>query len=92
VIRSFRSADTARLFADEPVPRFGAIERAARRKLLFLNAARSLDDLRLPPGNRLQALKGSRSGTYSIRIDDQWRLCFAWRDADAFNVEIVDYH
>ena len=80
------------MFADEPVPRFRAIERVARRKLLFLNAARSLDDLRLPPGNRLEALKGNRAGTHSIRINDQWRLCFAWRDSDAFNVEIVDYH
>lgn len=92
MIRSFRFADTARLFADEPVPRFGAIERVARRKLLFLNAARSLDDLRLPPGNRLEALKGNRAGTYSIRINDRWRLGFVWRDSDAFDVEIVDYH
>lgn len=74
------------------VLRFRAIERAARRKLLCLNAAKRVEDLRVPPGNRLETLKGSRAGQYSIRIDDQWRICFAWRDGEAHDVEIVDYH
>jgi proteic killer suppression protein len=64
----------------------------ARRKLRMLNNARSLNDLRVPPANRLEALKGSRSGQHSIRINDQWRICFVWMDGDAVNVEIVDYH
>jgi proteic killer suppression protein len=80
------------LFDDRLVRRFQAIERVARRKLLFLHRAVRLEDLRVPPGNQLEALKGDRAGTYSIRINDQWRLCFAWRDGDAFEVEIVDYH
>lgn len=92
MIRSFRDAWTARLFADEDVPRFRAIERQARRKLLLLNAAGSLADLLLPPGNRLEALKGDRRGQHSIRINDQWRICFSWREGGAENVEIVDYH
>ena len=92
MIRSFKSAATGRLFADEDVPRFRGIERQARRKLLVLNAAGALDDLRSPPGNRLKALKGERGGQYSIRINDQWRICFVWRDGGAEDVEIVDYH
>ena len=92
MIRSFASRDTERLFLDEPVRRFGQVERVARRKLLLLDAARSLDDLRSPPGNRLEALKGSRQGQYSIRINDQWRLCFRWQHGDAWDAEIVDYH
>ncbi|MGP9810609.1 type II toxin-antitoxin system RelE/ParE family toxin [Rhodopseudomonas sp. NSM] len=92
MIRSFRSQATARLFADEDVPRFRAIERQARRKLLLLDGAAKLDDLRQPPGNRLEALKGDRRGQYSIRINDQWRICFEWRDDGAEMVEIVDYH
>jgi len=90
-IRSFRCPDTARLFEDEFVRRFQGMERAARRKLLYLNRARTLEDLRVPPGNRLEALRGDRFGTYSIRINDQWRTCFAWRNGDAYDVEIVDY-
>jgi toxin HigB-1 len=74
------------------VVRFRAIERAARRKLLYLHAAERLEDLRVPPGNRLEALKGDRSGQHSIRINDQWRLCFVWRGGHAYEVEIVDYH
>ncbi|MFM7783982.1 MAG: type II toxin-antitoxin system RelE/ParE family toxin [Gammaproteobacteria bacterium] len=74
-----------------PVATF-KIERPARRKLLFLHRALRLDDLRVPPGNRLEALKGERKGQYSIRINDQWRICFRWEDGDAFDVEIVDYH
>ena len=72
--------------------RFRAIERVARRKLLYLHAAKRLDDLRVPPGNRLEALKGTRAGQYSIRINDQWRICFVWRDQEAHGVAIVDYH
>ncbi|ABD08839.1 Plasmid maintenance system killer [Rhodopseudomonas palustris HaA2] len=92
MIRSFRNQATARLFADEDVPRFRAIERQARRKLLLLDGAAKLDDLRQPPGNRLEALKGDRRGQYSIRINDQWRICFEWRDDGAEMVEILDYH
>jgi len=80
------------LFADEEVPRFRAFERIARRKLLLLHRAKSLDDLRVPPGNRLEALRGNRKGEYSIRINDQWRICFMWAQGDARDVEIVDYH
>ncbi|MGO9242008.1 MAG: type II toxin-antitoxin system RelE/ParE family toxin [Bryobacteraceae bacterium] len=92
MIRSFQCPDTEALFEDRVVLRFQAIERPARRKLLYLNQARRLEDLRLPPGNRLEMLKGNRAGRYSIRINDQWRICFVWRGGDAFDVEIVDYH
>jgi proteic killer suppression protein len=92
MIRSFRTNDTEKLFLDEDVRAFRSFERQARRKLLLINTARTLDDLRSPPGNRLEALKGDRKGQHSIRINDQWRICFVWRDADAFDVEIVDYH
>jgi proteic killer suppression protein len=92
VIRSFADADTERLFRDEDVRRFRAIERPARRKLLLLNAATSLDDLRVPPGNRLEALAGDRAGQYSIRINRQWRICFRWQNSDAYDAEVVDYH
>jgi proteic killer suppression protein len=92
MIRSFRDAATARLFADDGVARFRGIERAARRKLLVLHNAGSLNDLRSPPGNRLEALKGERRGQHSIRINDQWRICFEWRQDGAYEVEIVDYH
>ncbi len=80
------------MFADEEVPRFRAFERNARRKLLLLHRAKSLDDLRVPPGNRLEALRGNRKGQHSIRINDQWRICFLWAQGDAHDVEIVDYH
>jgi proteic killer suppression protein len=92
VIRSFADRDTATLFRDERVRRFVAIERLARRKLLIIDAARHLDELRVPPGNRLEALKGDRKGQHSIRINDQWRICFRWNDGEAWDVEIVDYH
>lgn len=72
--------------------RFRSIERIARRKLLFLHHARKLGDLRSPPGNRLEALKGGRAGSYSIRVNVQWRICFSWQGADAYDVELVDYH
>jgi len=92
MIRSFKDAATARLFADIDVPRFRGIERQARRKLLLLHAAGSLNDLRSPPGNMLEALKGDRRGQHSIRISRQWRICFVWYEGGAENVEIVDYH
>ncbi len=92
MIRSFRSKETEALFLDEDVPRFRNIERIARRKLLVLHRATLLGDLRVPPGNRLEALKGARRGQHSIRINDQWRICFEWAQGDAYNVEITDYH
>jgi proteic killer suppression protein len=91
MIKSFRCRDTEALANDEPVKRFSAIERVARRKLEVLASARRLADLRSPPGNRLEALKGDRKGKHSIRINDQWRICFRWDDG-AEDVEIVDYH
>jgi len=93
MIVSFNSEETAKIWAGEvsrKLPR--DIQRAAQRKLEILNAAIDVTDLRTPPGNRLELLKGSRAGQYSIRINDQWRLCFVWRDNNAHNVEIVDYH
>jgi len=92
VIRSFRSKDAADLFLDRPVRRFRAIERPARRKLLYLHRARVLEDLKAPPGKQLEALKGDRRGQHSIRINDQWRICFRWGSGDAHDIEIVDYH
>ncbi len=92
MIRTFRCKDTQKLFSDRFVRRFNPIERAARRKLLLLHRARGLNDLRAPPGNRLEALRGKRAGQYSIRINDQWRICFRWKNGDAEDVEIVDYH
>jgi len=92
VILSFRCKDTESLFHDRPVRRFGQIERVARRRLLYLHRATSLQDLRIPPGNRLEALRGDRLGQHSIRINDQWRICFVWDGHDAHAVEIVDYH
>lgn len=92
MIRSFRSRATERLFADWDVPSLRAIERSARRKLLILHRARNLTDLRSPPGNRLEALKGDRAGQHSIRINEQWRICFCRSEGDAYDVEIVDYH
>ena len=92
MIRSFKDAATARLFANQDVPRFRAIERQARRKLLLLHTAGMLADLRSPPGNRLEPLKGDRKGQHSIRINNQWRICFVWQEGGAEDVEIVDYH
>lgn len=92
MIRSFRCKDTERLFQRESVRRFKAIEAVARRKLEMIDAAQTLQDLKVPPGNRLEALKGDRKGQHSIRINDQWRICFVWREGAAENVEIVDYH
>ena len=92
MIRTFHDPNTEGLFNDRDVPRFRSIERVARRRLLYLHRARQLEDLRVPPGNRLEALKGDRKGQYSIRINDQWRICFRWKDGDAYDVEITDYH
>ena len=92
MIHSFACRDTEALFHSRAVPRFRNIERVARRKLLQLHAATELASLRVPPGNRLQALSGDRKGQHSIRINDQWRICFIWRDDGAHLVEIVDYH
>ena len=92
MIKSFRDQDTEELFHDLLVPRFRAIERPARRKLLYLHRARRLEDLKAPPGNRLEPLRGDRKGQYSIRINDQWRICFKWDEDNAYDVEIVDYH
>lgn len=93
MIKSFADKDTERLFDLRPSRGFGGkLQRSARRKLEILDAAEVLDDLRIPPGNRLEKLSGDRSGQYSIRINDQWRICFEWRDGDAHHVEIVDYH
>jgi proteic killer suppression protein len=93
MIRSFACREAERLFNDQTSRRLPAqIHRAARRKLLLLNQARRLDDLRVPYGNHLEALKGERKGQHSIRINDQWRMCFRWEGQDAFDVEIVDYH
>ncbi len=92
MIRSFADKNTETLFQDIAVPKFKNLERVVRRKLIFLDQARSLNDLKSPPNNCLEALKGDRGGTYSIRINKQWRLCFVWKDNDAYEVEIVDYH
>ena len=92
MIKTFRSADAEALFNDRMVARFRAIERPARRKLLYLHRAQVRRDLMVPPGNRIEALKGDRQGQHSIRINDQWRICFRWSDGHAYEVEIVDYH
>jgi len=93
MIRSFRDRETERVFLRVPRTRFAVpVQRAALRRLLVLDAAESLNDLRVPPGNRLQKLSRSRSGQHSIRVNDQWRICFRWKDGDAYEVEIVDYH
>lgn len=93
VIRGFRCKDTDRIFRREPAKKFPrAVQRAALRKLLMLDAAVSLLDLRFPPGNRLEKLRGDREGQHSIRVNDQWRICFQWRDDNAYEVEITDYH
>jgi toxin HigB-1 len=93
VIKSFRDRDTERIFARETVRRWSPeLQRATLRKLLILDAADELADLRIPPGNRLEKLAGNRAGLYSIRVNDQWRVCFEWRNGDAYRVEVVDYH
>lgn len=93
VIKSFADADTEALFQGQRVRRLPTqVLRLALRKLLVLDAADALQDIRVPPGNRLEKLKGNRVGQYSIRINDQWRICFEWRNGDAYSVEVTDYH
>ena len=93
MIRGFRNEDTERLFHRQPVRRWSSdLQRTALRKLRMLDAAVRLYDLRVPPGNRLERLRGDRARQHSIRINDQWRICFRWRSGDAYDVEIVDYH
>ncbi|MHB9072600.1 MAG: type II toxin-antitoxin system RelE/ParE family toxin [Desulfobaccales bacterium] len=93
MIKSFGCRETERLFNREPTKRIpNNLLASALRKLLILDAAENLEDLRSPPGNRLEPLKRDRSGQYSIRINDQFRICFVWHDNNAYNVEIVDYH
>jgi proteic killer suppression protein len=92
MILTFRCRDTARLFQRKRVRRFVHIEAVARRRLEALDAAHALADLRVPPGNRLEALKHNRAGQHSIRINDQWRVCFVWTPEGPRDVEIVDYH
>jgi toxin HigB-1 len=91
-IRSFRCADTEAIYEGKSPRRFRNIESVAQRKLQMLDDAAELRDLRSPPGNRLEALGGNRAGQHSIRINDQWRVCFVWTDTGPENVEIVDYH
>jgi proteic killer suppression protein len=92
MIKSFRDKDTEALFEGRCPSRWQAIRRVAERELIQLNTAATLDFLRVPPGNRLEALKGDRAGQYSIRINEPWRVCFPWTAGEVFDVEIVDYH
>ena len=93
VLRSFRDKDTERVWQRQRIRRLDEdTQRAALRKLLILDAADAINDLRVPPGNRLEKLKGDRAGDYSIRINQQWRICFRWTTAGPEDIEIVDYH
>jgi proteic killer suppression protein len=93
MIKSFRCKETQKVFLRQRSSRFPAVlHRTALRKLLLLDAAEKLEDLRIPPGNRLERLSGDRQGQHSIRINDQWRICFRWSEGDAYEAEIVDYH
>jgi toxin HigB-1 len=93
VLRSFADKETERVWQRHRVRKLDqAVQRAALRKLLILDAAEALDDLRVPPGNRLEKLKGDRAGSHSVRINQQWRICFRWTHAGPDDVEIVDYH
>jgi proteic killer suppression protein len=93
MIQSFRDRESEKVFQRLFSKRLPTdLHRVAVRKLVQINAAEQLDDLRIPPGNRLEKLAGDRKGQYSIRINDQWRICFEWHDGDAFDVEIIDYH
>ena len=92
MIRSFREKKTERLFAGESVREFSGIRNVAERKLVMLDSATDLKDLLAPPGNRLEKLKGNRTGQHSIRINDQWRICFRWMADGPHDVEITDYH
>ena len=93
MIKSFRDKETEKIFNryfSSKLPQ--NIQNIARKKLIILDAVTEIEDLRVPPGNRLEALKGNRKGQHSIRINDQWRICFKWKDGDSYNVEITDYH
>jgi len=93
MIKSFRDKETEKIFDRQFSGKLPQdIQRVARKKLVILDAAPKLNDLRIPPGNQLEALKGDRQGQHSIRINDQWRICFIWSDGDAYDVEIADYH
>jgi proteic killer suppression protein len=93
MIKNFRCKETEKLFLRQRSPRFSSgVQRIALRKLLLLDAAEKLEDLRIPPGNRLEKFIGNRQGQHSIRVNDQWRICFRWSEGDAYEVEIVDYH
>lgn len=92
MLKTFKCKNTEKLFDDDDVKKFRDISKAARLKLEVLNASVSLNSLRVPPGNRLEQLKGDRKGQHSIRINNQWRVCFVWKNENAFDVEIVDYH
>ena len=92
MIKSFACKDAEKLFNDERVKRFQAFERQARKRLMVLHAAPSLNALMLNPGNKFHALSGDRINQYAISINKQWRLCFEWHDGNAHNVEIIDYH
>lgn len=93
MIRSFRDKETEKVFRREKSRKLSSdVQRVALRKLLLLDAAGSVQDLRVPPGNRIEKLTSDRAGQYSIRVNDQWRLCFRWMEGDAYDVEITDYH
>jgi proteic killer suppression protein len=93
MIRTFKDKETEKIFNRYHSQKFpNDIQRAAFRKMRMLNRAQNINDLRVPPANRLEKLKGNRTGQYSIRINDQWRICFEWHNQDAFKVQIVDYH
>ena len=92
MIRSFADKQAEQLFHGERVRAFQSIRKVALRELDMVDSATALNDLRSPPNNRLEALKGDRKGQFSIRINDQWRICFRWQDGHAYDVEIVDYH
>ena len=92
MIKTFKCKNTEKLFDDDDIKKFRSISRTARLKLEVLNAAVSLNSLRVPPGNRLEQLKGNKKGQHSIRVNNQWRVCFVWKGENAFDVEIVDYH
>jgi proteic killer suppression protein len=92
VIQSFKGKEAQKLWTERSAPKLGNVQRVALRKLTMLNAAAQLDDLRVPPANRLEKLRGDREGQHSIRINDQWRICFVWEAAGPRDVQIVDYH
>jgi len=93
MIKSFRDKETEKIFNRSFSGKLPQnIQNTARKKLIILDAVTEIEDLRVPPGNRLEALKGNRTGQHSIRINDQWRICFKWKDGDSYDVEITDYH